>query len=156
MVYWIHTAIGTRASGVKKFAAASCELRLRAGTGAVRNGITDFSRPRCVRFQAAVGILDEAKAGFKGLEKYPETTGETGDGPCDKYEEDQPKEGKARIVGHCCCWMGIDCYCARCKGLCLCDHKQTSDKRQDWTRSKIKRRRIVALVKQLNAKVAKM
>jgi hypothetical protein len=67
---------------------APCELRLRAGTGAVRDCVANFSRPGCVSFQAGVGILDEAKAGFKGLEKDPETTGETGNRPCHKNEED--------------------------------------------------------------------
>jgi hypothetical protein len=60
---------------------AACKLRLRAGTGATRNRIADFSGPRRVSFQAVVGILDEAKAGFKGLEKDPEAAGKAGDGP---------------------------------------------------------------------------
>jgi hypothetical protein len=88
-------------------------LRLRAGTGAIRNRVANFSGPRCVPFQAAIGIFDEAKAGFKGLEKDPEATREHGNGPCHKKEKDQPKEGKARIAGHCegcCCWMdGLLC-----------------------------------------------
>jgi hypothetical protein len=106
---------------------AACELWLRTGTGAIRNCVADFSRPRCVSFQAAVGILDETKAGFKGLEKYPETTRKTGDGPGHKNEEDQPQEGKARIVGHCCC--RLDGWNAIFKGAMdcvLCDLSQTN------------------------------
>jgi hypothetical protein len=124
-----HAAVGTRASGAKF---TSYKLRLRTGTGAIRNRITAFSGPRCKSFQAVVGILDKAKAGFKGLEKYPETTGETGDGPCHKNEEDQPKEGKARIV-HCCCWMNCYRYLQKCNGSCLCDHTNRDTQRHRVT-----------------------
>jgi hypothetical protein len=110
-MYWIHSFIHSFSRRKKREHLVSAganfadfKLRLRAGTGAVRDCGADFSRPCCVSFQAAVGILDEAKASFKGLEKDPDTTGETGNGPCHKNEEDQPKEGKARIP-HCCCWM---------------------------------------------------
>ena len=75
-------------------------LRLGAARRTDRNGLPDFARPGCVTFQTTIAVSDETKAGFKGLEKDPNPTGEKGNGPGNEPKEQKPENGKAGIGGH--------------------------------------------------------
>lgn len=74
--------------------------RLRASRLTFNDRDTNLARPSNVRLDTAVGVLDETKESFKGLENDPQSTGKEGNRPGNEEKEDQPEKGKARISSH--------------------------------------------------------